>query len=83
MPQRQAVGTFDVCLARLKDCPADIVCLNAAQLIIDTTVDQFCENKYKYSLLCIGPKFNRGGGDEGPELFKHHFPRLEKIMNTL
>ena len=40
-PQRQAVGTFDVCLARPKVCPTDIVRPHAAQLMIDTSVNQF------------------------------------------
>ena len=42
-PQRQAVGTFDVCLARPKVCPTDIVLPHAAQLMIDTSVNQFCK----------------------------------------
>ena len=42
LPQRHAVGTFDVCLARPKNCPADIVRPHAAQLMIDRTVDHFC-----------------------------------------
>ena len=42
-PQRQAVGTFDVCLARPKVCPTDIVRPHAAQLMIDTSVNQFCK----------------------------------------
>ena len=39
LPQRHAVGTFDVCLARPKNCPTDIVRPHAAQLMID---DHFC-----------------------------------------
>ena len=39
-PQRQAVGTFDVCLARPKVCPTDIVRPHAAQLMIDTSILQ-------------------------------------------
>ena len=42
LPQRHAVGTFDVCLARPKNCPTDIVRPHAAQLMIDTTVAHFC-----------------------------------------
>ena len=42
LPQRHAVGTFDVCLARPKNCPNDIVRTHAAQLMIDRTVDNFC-----------------------------------------
>ena len=42
LSQRHAVGTFDVCLARPKTCPADIVRPHAAQLVIDRTVDNFC-----------------------------------------
>ena len=41
LPQRHAVGTFDVCLARPKYCPTDIVRPYAAQLMIDRTVDHF------------------------------------------
>ena len=41
-PQRHAVGTFDVRLARPKVSPTDIVRPHAAQLMIDTTVNQFC-----------------------------------------
>ena len=41
--QRQAVGTFDVCLARQKVRPTDIVRPHAAQLMIDTSVNQFCQ----------------------------------------
>ena len=41
--QRQAVGTFDVCLARPKVCPTDIVRPHAAQLMIDTSVNRFCK----------------------------------------
>ena len=40
--QRHAVGTFDVCLARPKNCPVYIVRPHAAQLMIDRTVDHFC-----------------------------------------
>ena len=36
LPQRHVVGTFDVCLARPKKCPADIVRAHAAQLSILT-----------------------------------------------
>ena len=42
-PQRQAVGTFDVCLARPKVCFTDIVRPHVAQLMIDTSVNQFCK----------------------------------------
>ena len=42
-PQRQAVGTFDDCLARPKVCPTDIVRPHVAQLMIDTSVNQFCK----------------------------------------
>ena len=42
-PQRQAVGTFDVCLARPEVCPADIVRPHAAQLMIDTSVNEVCK----------------------------------------
>ena len=42
-PQRQAVGTFDVCLVRPKVCPTDIVRPHAARLMIDTSVHQFCK----------------------------------------
>ena len=42
LPQRHTVGTFDVCLARPKNCPAYIVRPHAAQLMIDRTVDHFC-----------------------------------------
>ena len=42
LPQRHAVGTFDVCLARPKNCPTDIARPHAAQLMIDRTVDHFC-----------------------------------------
>ena len=43
LPQKHArVGTFDVCLARPKNCSADIVRPHAAQLLIDRTVDDFC-----------------------------------------
>ena len=42
LPQRHAVGTFDVCLARPKNCPTDTVRPHATQLMIDTTVDHFC-----------------------------------------
>ena len=38
-PQRQAVGTFDVCLARPNVCSTDIVRPHAAQLMIDTSVN--------------------------------------------
>ena len=55
LSQRQAVGTFDVCLARQKDCPSDIVRPHAAQLMIDTTVEQFYPCKQKYGLVRIGP----------------------------
>ena len=48
---KQAFGTFDVCLARPKDCPTDIVRPLAAQLVVDWTVDQFC----LYGLVRIGP----------------------------
>ena len=44
--QRLAVGTFDVCLARLarpKVCPTDIVRPHSAQLMIDASVNQFCK----------------------------------------
>ena len=50
---RQAVGTFDVCLAWLKVCSTDIVRPHVAQLMIDTTVDQFCLCKQKYGLVQI------------------------------
>ena len=43
LPQRQAVGTFDVCLAQSKVCPTDIVRPHAAQLMIDTSVNQICK----------------------------------------
>ena len=49
-PQRQAVGTFDVCLARPKVCPTDIR-PHSAQLMIDTSVNQFA----KYGQVRIGP----------------------------
>ena len=42
LPQRHAVGTFDVCLARAKNCPAYIVRAHAAQLMIDRTFDHSC-----------------------------------------
>ena len=42
LPQRHTVGTFDVCLARPKNCPAGSVRPHAAQLMIDRTVDHFC-----------------------------------------
>ena len=42
-PQRQAVGTFDVCLTRPKVCPTDTVRPHSAQLMIDTSVNQFCK----------------------------------------
>ena len=42
LPQRHAVGTFDVCLARPKNWSAYIVRPHAAQLImIDRTVNRF------------------------------------------
>ena len=41
--KRQAVGTFDVCLFRQKVCPTDIVRPHAAQLMIDTSVNQYCK----------------------------------------
>ena len=40
-PQKQAVGTFDVCLARPKVCATDILRLHVARLMIDTSVNQF------------------------------------------
>ena len=43
LPQRHAVGTFDVCLVRPKVCPTDIVRPHAAQLMVDTSVNQFCQ----------------------------------------
>ena len=58
MPQKQAVGTLDVCLARPKVCPTDIIVRpHTAQHMINTTVDQFCLRKQKYGLVWIGPKF--------------------------
>ena len=42
LPQRPPVGTFDVCLARPKVCPTDIVRPHAARLMVDRTVDHFC-----------------------------------------
>ena len=42
-PQRQAVGTFDVCLAQAKVCPTDIVRSHAAQLMIDKSFKKFCK----------------------------------------
>ena len=36
------VRTFDVCLARPKNWPTDIVCPHAAQLMIDRTGNHFC-----------------------------------------
>ena len=39
---RERPGTFDVCLARAKNCPAYIVRPHAAHLMIDRTIDHFC-----------------------------------------
>ena len=39
--QSQTRRTCVVCLARPKVCPTDIIHPHAAQLMIDTTVDQF------------------------------------------
>ena len=41
LPQRHAVGTFDVCQARPKNWSAYIVRPHAAQLMIDRTVNRF------------------------------------------
>ena len=41
VPQSQTRRTCVVCLARPKVCPTDIIHPHAAQLMIDTTVDQF------------------------------------------
>ena len=52
------VGTFDVCLARPKDCLTNIVRPHATQLMTDSTVDQLllvC--KYNYGLVRITSYF--------------------------
>ena len=41
--QKQAVGTFNVCLAWPKVCPTDIVRPHSVHLIIDTSVNQLCK----------------------------------------
>ena len=43
LSERQTVRTFDVCLARPKICLTDIVRPHMAQLMIDTSVNQFCK----------------------------------------
>ena len=50
-PQRQAVGTFDVCLARSKVCPTDIVRPHAAQYFTVLTAMKF--NRFWQSLQVV------------------------------
>ena len=52
VPQRQAIGTFDVCLARPKGGPT--VRSHVAQVIIDSTCRSFLPNvNKKYGLVRI------------------------------
>ena len=53
VPQKQAVRTFDVCLAPLKNCPPDIVRPHSAQLMIDTFILSI--NFEKYGPVRYGP----------------------------
>ena len=58
LPQRHAVGTFDVCLARPKNCPTDIVRTHAAQFMIDrSSVDHFF---LFFSILALDGSFYLG-----------------------
>ena len=45
------VGTFDVCVARPKVCPTDIVRPHSAQLMIDTSVNQNMAHSYCIPLI--------------------------------
>ena len=57
VPRRQAVGTFDVCLARPKVSPTDIVRPHAAQLMMDTSINQLCKiwpsADWPLSIICV------------------------------
>ena len=62
-PQRQAVGTFDLCLARPKVCPTDMVRPHAPQLMIGTSVNQFCKIWPSADWPYVGQLSNQSGAN--------------------